>query len=109
MKLLPKLLCSFLVFFTLFAHAQKENVVFPYSHDSLVELLKDTSWLKASAKKYMEYVKNGDIKRDFYDFLSAYVILNENEEGLKLLSKQLMHIEESKISDEPTKALISIC
>ena len=40
----PKMLFSLFLFCSLSVHAQKENVVFLYSHESLTELLKDTNW-----------------------------------------------------------------
>ena len=108
MKHFPKLICGFLVLCTISVHAQKENVVFPYSHNSLVELIKDTSWIKASAEKYMQYVNNGSIGPYIVYEISACAILNENEEGLKLISKELLPIEKSVMSYPRQKSLYSI-
>lgn len=108
MKHLLKLLCSLFLFCTISAHAQKEKVEFPYSHDSLVELLKDTNWLKASAEKYMEYVKNGDIKRNGNDLLASYIILNQNEEGLQFVSKKIEKMKNTFFSSSWEKIMSTI-
>ena len=108
MKHLPKLLFSLFLFSTLSVHAQKEKVQFPYWHESLTELLKDTNWLKSSAEKYIQYIDNGSLAPIVAFQSAAYAILNENEKGLKLISNELSRIEESATSFAGEKVLNSI-
>ena len=107
MKHFLKLLCSLMIFCTASVHAQKEKVVFPYSHDSLIELIKDTNWLKASAEKYLKYENNDSTIQNFFNKISACAFLNENEEGLKLVSKELSRMEKSVIQYSVEKAMFS--
>src|SRR6185437_4615962 len=108
MKHLLKLLCSLFLFCTISVHAQKENVVFPYSHDSLVELLKDTNWLKASAKKYMQFIDNGSLQPMPPFNVSVCVILDKNQEALDLVSNEMSALEKSAAGFPGPKALYSI-
>ena len=108
MKHFPKILCIFFLFCTISVHAQKEKVEFPYSHESVTELLKDSNWLKASAAKYLQYINNGSLQPIFPFQASAYVILNKNEEGIKLVSGELSQIEKSAASFPGAKVLTSI-
>lgn len=108
MKHFSKLICSLLVFCTVTVHAQKEKVEFPYSHDSLVELLKDSNWLKASAEKYVQFINNGSLDPIIPFQSAAYAIINKNEEGLKLISNELSRIQESGTGFAGEKVLNSI-
>lgn len=108
MKHFPKLIFSLLVFCTVSVHAQKEKVEFPYSHESLVELLKDTNWLKTSAEKYLQYINNGSLTAIAPFQSAAYAVLDKNEEGLKLISNELSRIQESAMSFAGEKVLNSI-
>ena len=92
MKNIYRLLSSLIVFCTMSAHAQNENVVFPYSHASLIDLIKDTTWQKESAEKYLLMVMQATIPPSIIDQIYACVISNENEEGMKLLLGELMKI-----------------
>ena len=108
MALISKLLCALLIFSTLSAHAQKEKVAFPYSHESLTELLQDSNWLKSSAEKYIQYIDNGSLAPIVPFQSAAYTILNENEKGLKLITNELSRIKESATAFPGEKVLNSI-
>ena len=108
MKHFLKLICSLLVFCTVSVHAQKEKVEFPYTHDSIVELLKDTNWLKSSAEKYVQFINTGSLDPIVPFQSAAYAILNQNEEGLKLISNELLRIQESGMGFAGEKVLNSI-
>src|SRR5579864_7713777 len=103
-----KLSCGLLFFCTVSVHAQKANAVFPYWHDSLVELIKDTIWINASAEKYLQYVNNGSVKPNVNYDISAFDVLNENEKGLSMISKELPAIEKSVMSNAWQKVMYSI-
>jgi len=108
MKHLLKLFYGLLVFCNLPAHAQKEKVVFPYSHDSLIELLKDSNWVRNSAEKYLQFIDNGSLKPMPPFNVSAYVILDKNEDGLQLVSNELSAIEKSPARFQGPPVLYSI-
>lgn len=97
-----------MLFCTVSVHAQKEKVVFPYSHTSLIELVKDTNWSKESAEKYLQYENNDTTTPFDPDKICAYAILNKNEEGLKIISKELLPVEKSIASDNFSKVMYSI-
>ncbi len=73
--------------------AFSQEITFPYYHSSSISLINDSIWLKANAEKYLNYliqplVSGGntlDSTTVFYRKIQSYLILNKNEEALRLL------------------------
>lgn len=95
-KLLYRLFFTPLIFYSTILFGQPSEPSFIYKQNSIIQLLNDSTWLKASTEKYLTTLENKKVKKQIDDAtyfnrkLQSYVLTNECSKGLKITNSLLI-------------------